>query len=472
MTTHGRLPVLFAALLALAGCGGGAGTPPQTDGGPPEAPAFGPDVRLNTDAPGAELSQVPQICCDGDRVYVVWYDRRSGFLDVYFNRSLDGGATWLARDVRLDRPTGRSTSLIPRMCCAGEAVYVAWYDDRHGETDIYFNRSLDAGTTWLSADVRLDTDDPGSGQSREPAICCAGRSVCVVWFDDRDGSFDIYANRSLDGGTTWLEDDVRIDRDPGTTARAELPRVCCAGAAVHAAWVDERRGGRDVFVSRSLDGGATWAADDTRLNSVGLQGAAPEIACAGSRVYVAWHDGRAGLRDIRCSVSADAGASWLADDIRLDTDGAGAGQSLDPRLCAEGDEVYAVWRDQRDGRDDVYFNRSLDAGATWLGSDRRLGERLPGIDTAFDPGIACRAGRLCATWRDDRNGRFDVFLTHSPDRGDTWLSADLRMDTDAPGSGHSISPLVCCGARRAFVVWYDQRHGPGDVYFNRAAIGR
>ncbi len=458
--------LLLAAAAGLLGCGGGGSAPPAPPTGPADEPVFGPDVRLNTDGPGFELSQVPQICCEGERIYVVWYDRRGGFLDVYFNRSLDSGTTWLERDMRLDTPAGTSTSLIPRMCCAGPAIYVAWYDDRDGKTDIYFNRSLDSGTTWLATDVRLDTDDAGSGQSREPAICCDGSNVCVAWFDDRDGSWDIRANRSLDGGTTWLADDVRVDREPGAT-RAELPRLCCHGNVVYAAWVDERRGGRDVYANRSLDGGALWGADDTRLNTLGLQASAPAIACTATRVYVAWHDARSGLRDIHCNVSADEGATWLASDVRLDSDIAGAAQSLAPALCAEDDAVYVVWRDQRNGDDDVYFNRSLDGGSSWLADDRRIGDDFPGVNTAFDPGISCRSGRLCATWRDDRNGRFDVFLSLSPDAGATWLAADVRMDTDEPGSGHSISPLVCCAPGRAFVVWYDQRDGPGDVYFNR-----
>jgi hypothetical protein len=35
---------------------------------------------------------------------------------------------------------------------------VTWRDTRNGRDDIYFNRSPDGGATWLIADVRLDTD--------------------------------------------------------------------------------------------------------------------------------------------------------------------------------------------------------------------------------------------------------------------------------------------------------------------------
>ena len=65
----------------------------------------------------------------------------------------------------------------------------------------------------------------------------------------------------------------------------------------------------------------------------------------------------------------------------------------------------------------------------------------------------------------------DVLLTHSPDAGGQWFSPEIRIDTDAAGAGHSLSPVPCCGVERAYAVWYDQRHGPGDVYFNRVDFG-
>lgn len=471
-----RCLVLFAALLPVA-CGGGGRdfVPPGTPGEPPVDEPAGPDLRLNTDEAGNELSLVPDVCCDGDRVYVTWYDRRNGNMDVYFSRSLDGGRTWLAADVRLDpgRP-GAANSLVPRICCAGDRVYVAWYDDRGGQSDIYFNRSLDAGDTWLPVALRLDTDPIGAAQSREPQICCAENRVYVTWFDDRDGSWDIRLNRSLDAGDTWLADDLRVDHDPGPTSRADLPRIACDGEDVHVAWRDERGGGSDVYANRSRDGGLTWLAADVRLNTAGPGGlaGAPRLACAGRNVYAVWSDLRSGLADIRLNRSADGGDTWLADDLRLDGGLAGEHDSLEPDLCAEGDAVHVVWSDARHGAPDVYFQRSLDAGATWLATDLRLDDDAPGASSSLEPRLACGGGPLCVAWRDDREGRYDVLLTWSLDAGATWTRPERRLDRDPPGSAHSLSPVPCCGARRAGVAWYDQRHGPGDIYFNRVEFSQ
>jgi hypothetical protein len=84
--------------------------------------------------------------------------------------------------------------------------------------------------------------------------------------------------------------------------------------------------------------------------------------------------------------------------------------------------------------------------------------------------VACAAGGVFVVWRDDRTGRYDVFLRHSPDAGAHWSSPETRLDTDPPGSGHSLAPRLCCQPGRAHVVWYDQRDGPGDVYANRVDV--
>ena len=95
---------------------------------------------------------------------------------------------------------------------------MTWQDDRNqrGIFDIYLNRSLDRGATWLTSDIRLDTDLSGAPGSLSPQIEASGDSVYVTWVEGREDIFtgtagDIYFNRSLDGGTTWLPSEIRLD---------------------------------------------------------------------------------------------------------------------------------------------------------------------------------------------------------------------------------------------------------------------
>lgn len=467
------LVVLLAGLLVFAaGCGsGGSGPGAEDPQDPPVRPA-GPDLRLNTDPAGFQLSVFPEICRDGGRIYVVWYDRRAGDMDIHFNRSLDGGATWLDDDRRLDTDeAGAAGSNVPRLCCAGENVYVAWSDQRGVLSEIRFNRSVDAGATWLEDDLRLDRAVPEEGSSWNPDVCCRGDDVYVVWQDSRNGLPDVYFNHSADGGLTWLEVDVRLDTDVGGAAASQYPRIVCCGDAVHVVWQDDRDGEPDIRYNQSIDCGATWFGGDVRLDVGDEAGAAasvePRLVCDGTRVCVVWSDRRNGERDVFFNASADAGATFFADDRRLDTDPPGGSASLVPMLCCRGAEVFVVWEDFRSGQADVAFNRSEDGGATWLASDLRLDTDPPGTASSLLPQVACGDDRLYVAWYDNRSGAFDVLVTMSADGGGTWLDEEVRLDTDEAGATNSLAPRVASDAGEAVVVWYDQRDGPGDIRFNR-----
>ena len=87
------LALLLAALL-LPACGDGG------SGGASGPPAFSGSMRaadLPIDSQVQAVSPSVAACAYGDRVYAAWVDARHGGVaqDIYVNRSLDGGATWL-----------------------------------------------------------------------------------------------------------------------------------------------------------------------------------------------------------------------------------------------------------------------------------------------------------------------------------------------------------------------------------------
>lgn len=432
------------------------------------------DVRLNTDPPGSELSLFPVIATDAHRIYAVWYDRRAGTnTDIYFNRSLDAGSTWLAADRRLDTDVaGAAGSNVPQVCCAGDRVYAVWSDQRGGGTQIRFNRSLDAGTTWLLDDVRLDVDVSDAGSSKNVAICCdgSGSVVHVVWDDTRDGAADVYYQRSLDAGTSWLPADVRLDTDVAGSAASFLPQIGCSGSDVIVVWEDFRDGDADVRMNRSADGGATWQGVDVRLDS-GTPGAAgsraPQVACENTLVCVVWVDDRDGLTDVYANASQNGGASWLLEDVRVDTDAPGSATSQGVRVAVQSARATVVWEDHRFAEPSVFFSASDDGGASWPVSDVRLDRDAPGRSASRTPDLAVTPTHVHVVWSDDRQGAFDVVLLSSSDGGATWPAREMRLDADAPGAANSLFPRIAADGATARAVWVDERHGPGDVYFNR-----
>jgi hypothetical protein len=108
---------------------------------------------------------------------------------VYAKCSGDAGLTW-GPDVRISSPNGPAAR--PSVALAHRKLHVVWFDGRHGQSEVYYRRSGDRGATW-GPEVRL-TDAPGD--SLHPTVAAGhGAAVHVLWFDQRDGNSEIYYKR-------------------------------------------------------------------------------------------------------------------------------------------------------------------------------------------------------------------------------------------------------------------------------------
>lgn len=447
---------------AVGGAGGAGGA-----GGTATGVIIEPQVRVNAATP--IVADQPAVCNSGSNVYAVW--RGDGQLDIYFNRSTDGGRTWQPQDTRLNtEPVATLPSGSPVICCDGQDVYVAWEDERDGEDDVYVNYSHDGGQSWQSSDVRVEAGIAGEKSSQHVQIACEGDSAYVVYKDNRflnDFSGDeIFFSRSVDGGATWLATDVRLDTDAQGAGDSEWPSLCKSGNNLYVAWEEGRNGTTDVYFNVSTDDGVNWLASDVRLDSGVGASTDPKVSCDGDRVYVTWRDDRDGEPDIYVNVSGDAGASWLVSDVRVSSATAGSAASHDPEICSQGGNLYVLWADERvgNGQAGVFLNRSSDAGATWLPQDQRVDL---GTDVANNVRMCCSPNRVYAVWVDnsqDPTGD-DVFVSFSSDAGQTWYDEALRLDTDPAGTVDTDDPFVSCDDAAAYAVWPLEPRG--DIFSNR-----
>lgn len=453
-----------------------------------------PDLRVDRDSgsPPAE-SWRPDLAISGNNLYVCWMDYRHGDMDIFFNRSTDGGRSWLPADVRLDVGTapGASWSSDPVIAAAGDTVVVAWRDFRNGTfphvSGIFVNRSVDGGITWLPSDIRINVGaTPGTTGALDHAIAIVGNSVHAIWEDQRAGDRNVYYNRSLDGGATWGATDVRLDiGKPAGSVQSIQPELAVAGSRVHVAWSDFRNStfSGDIYYNGSADGGATWLPTDVRLDhstTVTFGGSIlPKIAASDDTVYSIWHDNRHDpgptltSREVYFNRSLDGGLTWLPADVRLNTSTPPGSMLTEfSDLVATGSDVHAVWIDRRHPRT-VAYQRSTDRGATWQPSDVPLStppaNSYPTVDV---PRLATSGPLVLATWAENRgpgtNPGFDIFYNTSTDAGATWLPQDRRLDTGDPaGAKDSFLPVPSFLSTVPYVVWQDERGDAEDIYLNQ-----
>lgn len=192
-----------------------------------EAKAINQFKGICIDDDGATEGAVPAVGPNGE-VYVAWA------LDgkIYFDRSADGGGTWLETDLvaaeqvggwSIDIPgVGRANGMPVTGCDISNGphrgtIYINFADQRNGEedTDIWMVRSTDGGDSW-SEPVRVNNDPPGKQQFFTwMAVDPVTGHVYVVFYDRRaydNHLTDVYLAVSKNGGETF--ENLKISDKP------------------------------------------------------------------------------------------------------------------------------------------------------------------------------------------------------------------------------------------------------------------
>lgn len=436
---------------------------------------LGGEDMVSTDTPGASDKYESDLAFDGPNVYAVWTDDRSGVERIYLNASYDGGATWQVTDLPLPIQVGSFGASRPSIVCEGLTVHVAYEDDSDSYDDIFYTRSTDGGASW-AAPVRLNTGPINSQDTDRAQLALTGGNLYCVWEDARNdpsgGDDQIFFNMSNDGGLTWLPTDVRLNTGAPAGSDADTPVIAADGTNVYVAWQEERGSGPELRANVSSDGGATWLPTAVRLDgtiTAGLAGVGyHKLACDGTSVYAAWRDSRDDAGDLYFNASHDGGTTWLPSAVRVDNAPFGS-RTEEVGLGCDGGTVCIAWEDDRNGVDDIYFNRSGDGGATWLPADVRL-DTDPGANDSDDPVLVMDGSHVFVAWDDDRGG-VTMRMNASIDGGLTFLPNDVRVDEAPVGFAYADSATLVAEGDTFHVLWLDERTGLfPDVYVNGGTI--
>ncbi len=229
----------------------------------------------------------------GGEVYVVWGGAFNG--RIWFDRSLDGGMTWLRHDAFVastnrGEAQGHFGYFFPAIAVDRSAgpyrgrIYAVW-DNRIPEgDDILLAWSDDRGDHW-SDPLRVNDDAPGNGalHFHQWVVVDERGHVHVAWVDERLAS-DVplraeYLATSTDGGVTFGPN-IRVSDGAYPPARfvGDYNQPAAAGNRFHAIWADARLGHNEVFTQSAdlddFDG-------DGILNDGDLDGQYADHRCTG-----------------------------------------------------------------------------------------------------------------------------------------------------------------------------------------------
>jgi len=201
------------------------------------------------------------------QIYVSW----AGPEGIVFNRSLDEGETWLDTNIFVaDIPGGWDYAIpgisrangLPITCCdlsngpyRGN-IYINWSDQRNGatDTDIWFVKSSDGGTTW-SVPARVNDDPVGNQQfftwmTVDPVT----GYIYFVFYDRRDltgNMTDVYLAVSRDGGSTFKN--IKITDSPFTPINSiffgDYTGISAYNNIIRPIWTEINPGGLSIWTA-------------------------------------------------------------------------------------------------------------------------------------------------------------------------------------------------------------------------------
>jgi beta-xylosidase len=338
-----------------------------------------------------------------------------------------------------------------------------------------FQKSTDAGRTWLPADVLIRR---GSSFATNPDVTtdlCGNIYIVYTEFISSSNSHN-YCVRSSDGGVTWTPP-VKVDDD--TELGIGWARTCADSAGnLLCAWNDDRTGRLHIWSSVSTDRGATWSrnvrVDDDTVNDdcydadVFVQPGTNHYLVAAS-VPHSFPRYTAFVSDLYRST--DMGQTF-EPGVRLDT----FSETSEPHVVADAQHIICDYTGESEpsGQEATEARTFYTPPDTW-GNPFRVTD----LDTLYDSyyngaklaisadGRVHTALMICRT----TSGHYRTYYAFSSDHGVSWSE---RVPVNDDSTAESWDPdLAADSAGCVYVVWQDWRSGSGRIWFatnNPAAI--
>lgn len=352
-------------------------------------------------------------------------------------------------------------------------VVAAWRDFRLGYTSnvvrrIGYSYSTNGGISWSVSQLLPDPNPNHTSQS-DPVVTSDAQGHFYISSTSRQPvsgyNREMLIYKSTNNGQTFFYHSTAV---PGSGGGGEDKEwIFCDPVTTNSTY-------NNIFITwtsfgsstgikfrKSSNSGLNWTSTVNVGDNTSGQGS---NVCSGTnnQIYVVWD-----ASGIRFDKSTNGGVSF-GTDYQLSSISATNGF---PFICADYSNrssrgnVYVVWDDNRGGNYDVYFQRSTNAGSTWLASPVRINDVT--TNNQYWPAVQCDTnGYLYAIYYDTRFGSTQVnsFIAYSTNLGDTWTNqrlSDTSFTVSQPNSDVRFGDYIGIDVYKNVIlpIWTDQRRG-------------
>jgi len=278
----------------------------------------------------------------------------------------------------------------------GDRYGVLWQERRDGDYEVYFtllNKQAEKAIT----DTRL-TNAPGF--SVNGTLAWTGNEFIGAWQDERNGSFDVYAQRiSVDGDPIGAN--VRLTDTPFDD---EAPSLAVGVTTVALAYGNSNAG-QNVRL-RLFDLGDLSPITGVIEVTLGVDAVYPDVIWNGDRYLVTWFV-RTGNQKAVFGATFDEAGNPITPPTAISNPG--PFRSRYPTVLPLGDRSLFIYSDDRDGNDGYeLYSRMVDQTLAPIGPEQRL---TTAARDSIDPIATFGAdGNVGILFRDDRDNAMHVWF--------------------------------------------------------------
>ncbi|MFA5772360.1 MAG: hypothetical protein WC974_06500, partial [Thermoplasmata archaeon] len=259
-------------------------------------------VAISTEGCYSPAAPSPQITSDGSGgAIITWHDYRNGQewynrgnSDIYAQRiNASGAVQWTADGAAIS--TLESVQYGPQIISDGSGgVIITWEDNRNGNYDIYAQRINSTGTVqWTANGTAISTAT--DSQTLPQLVSDGSGGAIITWRDNRNGTYedDIYAQHINSAGTVqWTANGTAISTATDSQSSPQLVSDGTGGAII--TWYDKRSGtsNYDIYAQRiNSTGTVQWTANGTAISTANNDQQNPQLVSDGSGgAIITWYD--------------------------------------------------------------------------------------------------------------------------------------------------------------------------------------
>ncbi len=236
----------------------------------------------------------PQVAVDpAGNVFVVYGQDKN----IFCSASVDGGKSFGAPELVANAP-GMMLGMRrgPRIAATTATVLVTAISGTQGggkDGDVISWHSTDRGKSWKRSEKTVNSIAGSAREGLDSVAAGPENKFYCVWLDLRNNKTQVWGAGSSDGGQNWSQDQLIYKSPEGGTCPCCHPSVSIdAKGTINVIFRNDINGEKDMYITRSTDGGKTFSAAGKlgtgtwKLNACPMDGGAIAAGPDGTAVTI------------------------------------------------------------------------------------------------------------------------------------------------------------------------------------------